>query len=378
MGVFLNGVFDTYYKGANQHSVIMGSSYGKQYSLWSKVSLRADQNTVFVDPQHVHVCTECPRSISQGDYVGATNKQDNIAIMAARLGFRADEPGSTLQEAVLLDLTSPAVTDGIVGFEDVDWFVVDAKGELRIEGQPFATERYTRGSNLHMIVNLFNSAEQLVASDTANYNTGLVNLSTIVTPGRYYISIAGTGHVDVFPAYASSGQYQLTITGTSWDPTTSTTTVSTSTPVSETVALSSSAALSIDLSTSGPATSTGDATVVELPCTCPSTTEEQSNARNKKWRVRFRTSCSAYQFQACLAYDPESGMDLLLQLEHKTGGSYVVKAKEQGKHGEACISLGADGTTTAFKSKWRYRVVNPGLLQYKLSYKHARVRSNDC
>ena len=39
MGVFADGVFETYYQGANQHSVIMGSAYGKHYSLWSKVRL---------------------------------------------------------------------------------------------------------------------------------------------------------------------------------------------------------------------------------------------------------------------------------------------------------------------------------------------------
>ena len=317
------------------------------------------------------------------------------------LGFRADEAGNTLKEAVLLGLTSPAIADGIVGFEDVDWFAVDAKGDIRVDGQPFSTEQFTRGSNLHMLIKLMDAQGLVLASVTADYNTGLASLSTRLTPGRYYISVSGTGREGVFPSYSSLGQYRLTVTGTPsaagassttpfvaiTEPSTSSTASTAASTPGLIVSTATKAALAnnistlapaTNMSTLAPATSSDATTAVQLPCSCPSSTVVKSQARNKKWRVRFRTSCSAYRFRACLKYDPASLMAVLLQLEHKTGGSYVVQTRVEGVHGVACLSWKAETPATRFKSKWRYRVVNPALLKYTLSYQRVRIRSQDC
>ncbi len=172
-----------YYEGHNGWASIMGVGYYQELTQWSS-----------------------------GQYSGASNTQDDLAIITGNNGFgyRSDDYGSSLSTASSLVFNGSTVrTYGIVERNtDVDWFRLDSSGgNLSLNINAFEI-----GANLDILARLYDSSGQIIA--TYNPTDSLsVLISRYLSLGTYYLSIQGTGKGDLttgYGNYGSLGQYLLT------------------------------------------------------------------------------------------------------------------------------------------------------------------------
>jgi len=180
----------SYYSGQGNWAPIMGNSYVRTISQWSK-----------------------------GEYAKPSNTQDDLAVMRNNGAvFRPDDHGNTVAAATKLSAdTSTATVDGVIGRNtDLDFFQIEsAGGSLVVDAKPSP-----KGPNLRLEVKLYNSSGTfLQAATSADTSSGTqpVTLNRTVTAGVYYISVDGIGNGDPlaygYSDYASIGQYNLTVTG---------------------------------------------------------------------------------------------------------------------------------------------------------------------
>jgi hypothetical protein len=165
---------------------------------------------------------------SNGEYVGANNKQDDLAIISSKLHYRTDDHGNTFAKAtaLLIETDGSIVVSnpqndpnnvenfnkGIIETRnDIDAFSFDTKaGPLNITVTPAwaAFFRATnRGANLDIQVKLYDqSGKQIAVNDPSNDTN--TTISTTVSKGRYYLVIAGVGNsVTQYSDYGSLGEY---------------------------------------------------------------------------------------------------------------------------------------------------------------------------
>lgn len=184
--------------GATSWGPIMGVSYNRQVSQWSS-----------------------------GEYPGANNREDDTAIVGARLGLRADDHADTATGATPLvtsaggivaattvdrDMTNASPQNkGVIGTRgDVDVFTFTAAaGALNLSVTPVRMPSNTAGANLDVRLELWAEGGALVANvDTAG-NTGAV-LSRTVSAGRYFLHVSGVGDPGTpYSDYGSLGQYTI-------------------------------------------------------------------------------------------------------------------------------------------------------------------------
>ena len=169
---------------------------------------------------------------SRGEYPSANNTENDLAIIAGKLGYGSDDHGdsSALATALTVEangdilVSSPeldpdnvlAENKGIIGDRtDVDWFYFDVveASSLNITATPAwhsFTRSDARGANLDIELALFDSGLNLLAVDDPDNNTS-ASLSTSVTSGRYYVQIDGVGNNtnSDYSDYASMGMYFL-------------------------------------------------------------------------------------------------------------------------------------------------------------------------
>ncbi len=165
---------------------------------------------------------------SKGEYAGANNTQDDLAIIAAKLSYRADDHAGTLSAATPLSVDgngsvyvtfpeidphnlSPANKGVIESRSDADMFWFDAgAGPLSFNVTPAWEAFYRssrRGANLDIQARLYNSSGQLLASSDPTDNT-LAQLDAEVAAGRYYLEVSGVGNALVpYSDYGSLGMY---------------------------------------------------------------------------------------------------------------------------------------------------------------------------
>ncbi|HMP74170.1 MAG TPA: PKD domain-containing protein [Kiritimatiellia bacterium] len=193
---------------------IMGTSYGRNISQWSK-----------------------------GEYHLANNFQDDMAIMASLMGYRPKVTGSTPGTAtplVVVDNTIRATTPetdpananqvnkGVIRQStDVDvWSFTAAAGAVNLVVRPFESTRVytswrhdTQGGNLHVRAALLDaSGNELLVS--APGDVTFAQVQGTVPAGTYFLRVEGMGvgnpyHQDVslrsgYTDYASVGQYFIT------------------------------------------------------------------------------------------------------------------------------------------------------------------------
>lgn len=168
-----------YYQGHNGWAPIMGVGYYQPVTQWSK-----------------------------GEYAGATEKQDDLAVMVS-LGapLAADDHGNTPATATLLSGTSIDV-QGVIGTAaDVDAFRLDAgAGTLSLHAAPVGV-----GANLDIGLTLLDAAGAAV--HTANPAGLAAGLDLSVAAGTYTLLVDGVGTGDPttgYSDYASLGRYRLT------------------------------------------------------------------------------------------------------------------------------------------------------------------------
>ncbi|HWL43369.1 MAG TPA: hypothetical protein VNQ73_10535 [Ilumatobacter sp.] len=164
---------------------IMGAGYGRTYTQWSR-----------------------------GDYPGATNHEDDVAIIADVLGLAADDHGDTAATATPIGARTNLVA--MAGFGDVDQFEVSVgTGRLQVALGPANT---TAGvSNLYARLDVYDARGARVAGAAPVAPPGWsASLDVEVAAGQYRLVVTPVGYrtaEDGFTSYGSAGRYRLAVTG---------------------------------------------------------------------------------------------------------------------------------------------------------------------
>src|SRR5437667_150031 len=182
LGLHHDGVTggDAYYYGQGNWAPIMGSGMYRDITQWSK-----------------------------GEYSGANNKEDDLAVMQTfGISYRADDHGNSIGTATALTGTSISASGIIETRGDVDMFSFQS-GAGPVS---FTVDPAPRGPNLDIYAALYDGLGKLV---TSNDGPGLsASLTATVTAGTYYLAISGVGTgdpvTDGYSSYDSLGQYQIT------------------------------------------------------------------------------------------------------------------------------------------------------------------------
>lgn len=161
--------------GATGWAPIMGAGFGRQLSQWSK-----------------------------GEYAGANQLQDDLAIITTNNGFgyRPDQSERPLSLA-------GENTGLIERRDDVDTFTLDVgAGLLTSDARPFE-----RGPNLDILATLTDAAGNEIATDNP-LDALDAKIEARVPAGRYYLHIDGTGRPATtghagYSDYGSLGQYSI-------------------------------------------------------------------------------------------------------------------------------------------------------------------------
>lgn len=176
-----------YFGGHNVWAPIMGNSYGRPVTQWSR-----------------------------GEYTGANNTEDDLATIAARgAPLVADDVGDTRATATALEGTA----SGLIGTAtDVDYFSFTARSGTTITVEPAPVS-----PDLDASLTLYDSNGLLVATsdpasafDTSDIATGMdATISRTLTSGTYYVKVDGVGArsaaTNGYSDYASLGRYDLTV-----------------------------------------------------------------------------------------------------------------------------------------------------------------------
>jgi len=168
-----------YYGGHADWAPIMGVSYYKTVTQWTR-----------------------------GDYALSNNTQDQVALISNRIPRMADDHGSSLATASVVTDANLTAGGVISDRNDQDWFKITAgQGIVTINGlvaQPSA--------NLNLSLSIVDANGLVLAQGTA---AGLgANLSVPVTGGTYYIVVDGQGSTNDaatgYTDYGSLGRFRLT------------------------------------------------------------------------------------------------------------------------------------------------------------------------
>ncbi len=166
---------------------------------------------------------------SKGEYPDANQTQDDLAIIAAKLGYRADDHGNAIGSGTALvvnpdgtvDSTNPELdpynllpqNKGVIGSAtDVDVFSFSAgAGPLTLTVKPaweaFYRATTRRGANLDVGLELRDNAGGLVASNDPNTDT-MATVSATVAAGTYHLLVTGVANaVTPYSTYGSVGEY---------------------------------------------------------------------------------------------------------------------------------------------------------------------------
>ncbi len=165
---------------------------------------------------------------SSGEYQFATQPQDDINLISAKLTFRPDDHGNDILAPTPLSVdaagaitasnpeTDPhnlsASNKGVIETRnDVDYFSFDAAaGPISINVTPAWEAFYRaslRGANLDIQATLYDQNGVQVAQNDPLTETDAV-ISATVSAGRYYLAISGVGNtVTPYSDYGSLGQY---------------------------------------------------------------------------------------------------------------------------------------------------------------------------
>ena len=177
----------SYYGGHGAWAPIMGAAYDRPISQWSR-----------------------------GDYPGATNSQDDLAVIATRVPPVADEAGGSIAGAT----PPPEGTASITSRTDVDTY---ALGECSGRVTANATTGEV-GPDLDLQLSLLAADGSVVASanpasarvDKSHASGMGASLDVEVARGTHYLSVDGVGNGTPstgYDGYASIGGYELSVTG---------------------------------------------------------------------------------------------------------------------------------------------------------------------
>lgn len=158
---------------------------------------------------------------SKGEYYAATQTQDDLAILSAKVPYRTDDYGNTNATAMYLKTSNGTilVASGIIERNtDVDVLsFVSGSGAISITAFPYRCASGTFGGNLDIQLRLYNTNGTVLAEANPAANTYAILNTTLATPGVYYLHISNSGVGDPYSstptgytAYGSLGQYFIT------------------------------------------------------------------------------------------------------------------------------------------------------------------------
>ncbi|RYB92018.1 hypothetical protein EUA93_18110 [Nocardioides oleivorans] len=188
-GLSHDGTSDSsYYSGAKGWAPIMGSSYNQRASHWSK-----------------------------GEYAGANNTEDDIAIIAKTAPLLADDHGDDKVGATQISVGS--TTSGIIGSRsDVDAFTFTASGTttLSVAGPAGISDldaQITVQNAVGLTIATLNTVGDVATDDTMSA-TWTADLPS--TPASYTVLVDGVGFGNAQEAgrysdYGSIGSYQVSL-----------------------------------------------------------------------------------------------------------------------------------------------------------------------
>ncbi len=164
---------------------------------------------------------------SKGEYSGATQKQNDINVIAGKLGYRDDDHGDDANNATPLVLTDGNRIDSTNPEIDPDNTVPHNKGIIEQQGDvdtfSFATGAGTveinalpawdafqldgrRGANLDIQMTLYSDSKVIAVSDGQDVTEA--SIQTTLAAGTYFVDITGTGSdSSPYSDYGSLGQY---------------------------------------------------------------------------------------------------------------------------------------------------------------------------
>lgn len=203
-GTSSSGYYGGHGTGETSWGPIMGTSYGRNLSQWSK-----------------------------GEYYEANNTQNDLAVIAGKLSYRGDDHGNSIQSATPLVLSqgtnifstvpdtdpeniSPANKGVLERNDDVDVFSFTAgDGLVVLEVLPYPAPAYTRGCNLDVSLELYDSAARRLLTDGSEAQPE-ARLETPLSEGIYYLYVRNDGDGSPasatptgYTAYGSIGQYYI-------------------------------------------------------------------------------------------------------------------------------------------------------------------------
>lgn len=184
---------EDYYYGNGVWAPIMGAGYSASVTQWSNSS-----------------------------YPNANNNQDELAIIARGLGYRADDYGNYIDRTatMLTDFVTGSIADpylaefyltGIIEQNtDVDVFqftIGEGGGEFSFEVISGIWSQ--AGTNLDVLAQLFYGSEENLLYRWDPQDTMGIDWKTVslVDAGTYYFSLEGTGREGYYPKYGSLGTY---------------------------------------------------------------------------------------------------------------------------------------------------------------------------
>lgn len=188
-----------YYNGQGSYpttwSPIMGSSHSSNMTQWSK-----------------------------GEYQNANRFEDDVAIIATKLGYKTDEAGSSIATAKLMTLDAagtvePSLNTGVITTStDVDVYSFTTTGGnvvLTIYGAPDIVNSIggqTCAGNMDMLLQLKDAAGTVLAT-AYDQNSASGTFTQTLAAGTYYLFIDGTGYLNPFTNgysdYGSIGEYSI-------------------------------------------------------------------------------------------------------------------------------------------------------------------------
>ena len=164
---------------------------------------------------------------SRGEYAGANNFEDDVALVTGKLSLRGDDYGNTNASASPLianptgTVTSTTVDNdwsnlqpqnkGLIENQtDIDVFYFDASpGTVNLTAMPHRMPVDTAGGNLDLQLALYSQGGALLGTASPNGGTS-ANVLVNVPAGRLFLHVSGVGDPTVpYSDYGSLGQYTL-------------------------------------------------------------------------------------------------------------------------------------------------------------------------
>jgi PKD repeat protein len=170
-----------YYLGQGNWAPIMGTSYYRDVTQWSR-----------------------------GEYVFANNQEDDLAIISSYVPYRADEAGNDTAHAVALAGSTFSVSGLIETTGDVDVFsfATDA-GTVSITAAPASP-----CANLNLLLSLYDANGAPVTTVGPTALSAGATLATNLPAGNYYLAVNGPGSgdpvLDGYSNYGSIGRFSIT------------------------------------------------------------------------------------------------------------------------------------------------------------------------